>query len=58
MPAGLLGIEDLSREAIEAFLNRAKSGLADIKRRLGTVGNLDCYVSSFEISPQEVAANS
>lgn len=42
----------------EAFLNRAKSGLADIKRRLGTVGNLDCYVSSFEISPQEVAANS
>jgi geranylgeranyl pyrophosphate synthase len=38
----------------EAFLNRAKNNLADIKSRLGTVGNLENIVGSFEISPQEV----
>jgi geranylgeranyl pyrophosphate synthase len=38
----------------EAFLNRAKSNLADIKSRLGTVGNLEHIVGSIEISPQEV----
>jgi geranylgeranyl pyrophosphate synthase len=44
--------------AAEAFLNRAKANLADIKSRLGTVGNLERFVSSFEISPQDVAASS
>ncbi len=44
--------------AAEAFLNRAKANLADIKSRLGTVGNLERFVSSFEISPQEVVASS
>jgi geranylgeranyl pyrophosphate synthase len=44
--------------AAEAFLNRAKSNLASIKNRLGTVGNLERFVSSFEISPQEVVASS
>ncbi len=38
----------------EAFLNRAKSRLAEIKSRVGTVGNLERIVRSFEISPQEV----
>ena len=38
----------------EAFLNRAKNNLTDIKSRLGTVGNLENIVGSFEISPQEV----
>jgi geranylgeranyl pyrophosphate synthase len=42
----------------EAFLNRAKSNLAGIKSRLGTVGNLERFVRSFEITPQEVAVNS
>ncbi len=42
----------------EAFLNRAKSNLADIKNRLGTVGELERFVRSFEISPQEVVVNS
>ena len=42
----------------EAFLNRAKSNLADIKNRLGTVGNLERFVRSFEITPQEVVVNS
>ena len=42
----------------EAFLNRAKSNLAGIKSRLGTVGNLEYFVRSFEISPQEVIAGS
>ena len=42
----------------EAFLNRAKARLADIKSRLGTVGNLERFVSSFEISPQEVVPSS
>ena len=42
----------------EAFLNRAKSNLAGIKSRLGTVGNLEHFVRSSEISPQEVVANS
>ena len=44
--------------AAEAFLNRAKSNLAEIKNQLGTVGNLERFVSSFEISLQEVAASS
>ena len=44
--------------AAEAFLNRAKSNLADIKNRLGTVGNLERFVGSFEITPQEVGVNS
>ncbi len=43
--------------AAEAFLNRAKANLADIKSRLGKVGNLERFVSSFEISPQEVVAS-
>jgi geranylgeranyl pyrophosphate synthase len=42
----------------EAFLNRAKSNLAGIKSRLGTVGNLERFVSAFEITPREVVANS
>jgi geranylgeranyl pyrophosphate synthase len=42
----------------EAFLNRAKSNLAGIKSRLGTVGNLEHFVSAFEITPREVVANS
>jgi len=42
----------------EAFLNRAKSNLEDIKNRLGTVGDLERFVSSLEISPQEVVATS
>ncbi|MBN2098699.1 MAG: polyprenyl synthetase family protein [Dehalococcoidia bacterium] len=41
----------------EAFLNRAKGNLADIKKRLGTVGNLEHFVRSFEITPQEVVVN-
>ena len=44
--------------AAEAFLNRAKSNLAGIKSRLGTVGNLEHFVRSSEISPQEVVVNS
>ena len=40
--------------AAEAFLNRAKSNLAGIKSRVGTVDNLERIVSSFEITPQEV----
>jgi hypothetical protein len=44
--------------AAEAFLNRAKSNLAGIKNRLGTVGNLERFVRSFEITPQEVGVNS
>jgi geranylgeranyl pyrophosphate synthase len=40
--------------AAEAFLNRAKSNLAGIKSRVGTVENLERIVSSFEITPQEV----
>jgi geranylgeranyl pyrophosphate synthase len=44
--------------AAEAFLNRAKSNLAGIKSRLETVGNLEHFVSSFEITPREVVANS
>jgi geranylgeranyl pyrophosphate synthase len=44
--------------AAEAFLNRAKGNLVAIKARLGMVGNLERFVSSFEISPQEVVASS
>ena len=40
----------------EAFLNRAKSNLADIKNRVATTGNLERLVSSFEINPREVVA--
>jgi len=40
--------------AAEAFLNRAKSNLAGIRSRVGTVENLERIVSSFEITPQEV----
>jgi geranylgeranyl pyrophosphate synthase len=42
----------------EVFLNRAKTRLTEIKSRLGTVGNLECVVRPFEISPQEVVPNS
>jgi geranylgeranyl pyrophosphate synthase len=41
----------------EAFLNRAKARLAEIKNRLGTVGGLERFVRSLEISPQEVVSN-
>jgi len=44
--------------AAEVFLNRAKSNLTDIKNRLGTVGNLERLLRSFEITPQEVVVNS
>jgi geranylgeranyl pyrophosphate synthase len=44
--------------AAEAFLNRAKSNLADIKHRLGTVGSLERFVRSFEITPQDVLVTS
>jgi hypothetical protein len=44
--------------AAEAFLNRAKGNLVDLKTRLGTVGNLERFVSSFDIRPQEVVASS
>jgi geranylgeranyl pyrophosphate synthase len=40
--------------AAEAFLNRAKSALAGIKDRVGTVENLERILRSFEITPQEV----
>lgn len=50
------GAQIFAAIAAEAFLNRAKSNLAGIKGRLGTVGNLEHFVSAFEISPQEVIA--
>ena len=48
------GARVFSAIVAEAFLNRAKRNLADIKSRLGTVGNLERLVSSIEINPEEV----
>jgi geranylgeranyl pyrophosphate synthase len=40
----------------EAFLNRAKGNLTDINNRVATAGNLERFVTYFEINPQEVVA--
>jgi len=40
----------------ETFLDRAKTGLADIKARVRSVENLDHFVAGLEISPQEIFA--
>ncbi len=48
------GARVFSAIVAEAFLNRAKRNLADIKSRLGTVGSLERLVSSIEINPEEV----
>lgn len=40
----------------ETFLNRAKTGLADIKGRVRSVESLDRFVAGLEISAQEIFA--
>ena len=50
------GARVFSAIVAEAFLNRAKRSLADIRSRLGTIGNLERLISSIEINPEEVLA--
>lgn len=48
------GAEAFGAIVAETFLNRAKSILADIKGRVGSVENLEQFIAGLEIHPQEI----
>lgn len=51
------GVSAFSALVAEAFLNRAKGNLEQLKCLVGSVENLERFISPLEIRPQELAAS-